>query len=283
MTRKTSRDLSEVRMKLDRAKEHIEIFGRELETFLEHDPPPFGFRPEKNRGVDKTVEYVLYAIVRKPPPPEFALVIGDAIQNMRIALEYFAYELSSPKARKSGTTAFPIYARKPKRFNPSGISTVRGYERAFIKRLQPYSASKIPSDDPLAILRKLSNLDKHQLLIPMIAALKDEDVWVGTTNADLRFSYISRGAVEHDAKIVAFTATPQDPSLGMEVHPNSGLRIQLQNTGIVSFEISVLDLLQMIEHHIRWNIEWGFERGVLPPTWQEVEASQQSDPPPAQS
>jgi hypothetical protein len=267
VTRKPKRDLSQVWLKLDRANAHIEAFRQDLETFLKRDPPPFGFRTEKTPGMDKAVDYALYAVVREPPPREFALIIGDAIQNMRTALEYFAYELSSPKARKSGGTWFPFYMKKPKRFNPSGISTVRGYERAFIKRLQPYIASKIPSDDPLAILRKLSNLDKHQLLIPVIAAaLSDEDVWVGTTNADLRFRYISRGPVEHDTKIVAFTATPQDPSLNMQVQPNSGLRVQLQNTGIVSFEISALDLLKMIEHHIRWNIEWVFERDiVLPP------------------
>jgi hypothetical protein len=261
-----ARDLSSVYLKLDRAKEHIETFRDDLKTFLKLDPPPFGFRTEKNFGVDKAVEYVLYAIVRQPPPREFALAIGDAIQNMRIALEYFAYEVSSPNARAEGKTAFPILLRKPKRFKPPGIATVKGYERAFIKRLQPYMASKIPSDNPLAILRKLSNLDKHQLLIPVIAALSDEDVWVGTTNADLHFRYISRGPVEHDTKIVAFTATPQDPSRNMDVHPNSGLRVQLQNTGIIGFEISALDLLEMIEHHIRWNIQWVFERGiVLPP------------------
>jgi hypothetical protein len=275
VTRKAKRDLSSVRLKLDRAKEHIEAFRQDLEVFFKRDPPPFGFRSKESPGADKTVEYVLYAIVRKPPPPEFALVIGDAIQNMRSALEYFAYELSSPKARESGTTSFPIYTRKPKRFIPPGISTVRGYEQAFIKRLQPYVASKIPSNDPLAVLRKLSNLDKHQLLIPVISALSDEEVWVATTNAELRFRYISRGPVEHDTKIVAFSATPKNPSLDMDVQPNSGLRVQLQNTGIVGFEISALDVLQMIEHHIRWNIEWEFERGVVLPTWQEVEASQQ--------
>jgi hypothetical protein len=259
---KPARDLSSVYLKLDRAKGHIEAFSQDLKTFLECDPPPFGFRTEKSSAVGEAVEYVLYAIVRKPPPREFALVIGDAIQNMRIALEYFAYELSSPRARKAGRTSFPILLKKPKKFAPSEIVTVKGYERAFIKRLQPYMANKIPSDDPLAVLSKLSNLDKHQLLIPVIAALSDQDVWVGTTNADLRFRYISRGPVEHDTKIVAFTATPQDHSQEMQVQPNSGLQIQLQNTGITSFEIAALDLLEMIEHHIRWSIEWMFERGV---------------------
>jgi hypothetical protein len=272
MTKKQIRDLSQVRLKLDRAGEHIEAFRQDLEAFLERDPPPFAFRTEKSLGAKKTAEYVLYAIVREPPPRCLALVIGDAIQDMRVALEYLAYELSSPEARKSGSTSFPIYEDRAK-FNP-GIATVKGDERALIERVQPYAATKIPSDDPLAVLRRLSNLDKHRLLIPMIATVSAWDSWVGTTNADISFRFIARGAVEHDQKIVVFTAAPIDPALEMEVQPNSGLRVQLQNTGIVGFEIEPLDLLEMIEHHIRHTIiGLYFDYGRLPPTWAEIEAT----------
>jgi hypothetical protein len=274
--RKPTRDLSQVRLKLDRAKLHIETFGNEVEAFLKSDPPPFGFRTEESPGSGEAVEYVLYAIVRQPPRREFALIVGDAVQNMRIALEYLAYELSSPKARKAGTTSFPIYEDAAK-FNPSGIATVKGDERTLIERVQPYAASKIPSDDPLAVLRKLSNLDKHQLLVPMIAAVSLRESWVASDNAEVRFHFIARGPIEHDTKIVAFTATPKDAALDMNVQPRSGLEIQLQNTGIVGFDISALDLLQMIEYHIRQTvIAWSFDYGQLPPTWQEVEASQQT-------
>lgn len=283
MTRKPKPDLSSVHLKLDRANEHIETFRLNLEAFLEGDPAPFDFRTEEPSSPDKSGEYVLYAIVREPPPREFALVIGDAIQNMRIALEYLAYELSSPKARKNGSTAFPIYEDATK-FNPSGIASVKGNERALIERVQPYAASKIPSNDPLAILRKLSNLDKHQLLVPMIAAVRLDESWVASDNADINFRFIARGPVEHDAKIVAFTATPKDPTLDMNVQPRSGLEVQLQNTGIIGFDITALNILQMIEHHIRQTvIAWYFEYGQLPQTWAEVEAMQQTEPPPAQS
>jgi hypothetical protein len=191
---------------------------------------------------------------------------------MRTALEYLAYELSSPKARKSGKTSFPIF-EDPAKFNPSGIATVTGDERALIERVQPYAASNIPSNDPLAILRKLSNLDKHQLLVTMIAAVSVEDSWVASDNADIDLTFIEAGPVEHNAKIMAFTATPQDPLADMKVDTKSGLQIEIQNTGIVGFNITALDLLQMIEYHIRQTvIAWYFEYGRLPPTWAEVES-----------
>lgn len=273
VTRKRKRDLSAVMLKLDRADEHIEAFRLDLEAFLKQDPPPFGFRADPHTRPDKSIECVLYAIVRQQPPRKLALPVGDAIQNMRTALEYLAYELSSPRARKSGQTAFPIYSDETK-FKLKGIpriASIKGYERAFIERVQPYAATKIPSNDPLAILRKLSNLDKHQLLVPMIATVSARDSWVASDNADIDFTFIARGPVEHDTKIVVFTASPQDGSKEMKVDTQSGLEVEISDTGIVGFDISALELLQMIEHHIRWHIEWCFERGVLPRTWKELE------------
>lgn len=270
---KTKPDLSGVLLKLERAEVHIETVRMDLETFLKRDPPPFGFRTEESPGPNKAVEYVLYAIVRKPPPRTVALPIGDAIQNIRSALEHLAYLLASPRAQKTGKTAFPIFTDEC-RFKVIGvprIETIGEDERTLIERVQPYSASKVPDNDPLEILRKLSNLDKHQLLVPMIAAVNTRESWVASDNADIRFRYIARGPVEHDAKIVAFTATPHDPSVDMNVQPRSGLQIQLDKTGIAGFEIDALELLQMLHYHVRHTvIGWWFEYGYMPKTWEEL-------------
>jgi hypothetical protein len=267
-------DLSCVRLKLDRANKHIECFRLNLEAFLKQDPAPFGFRPEERPGAGEAVEHILYAVVRKHPPRELALLIGDAIQNMRTALEYLAYELSSPRARKSGNTSFPIFSDECE-FKVKGlprIKTIKGDERTFIERVQPYAASKVPSDDPLAILRRLSNLDKHQLLVPIIAAVNERESWVASDNAEIRFRFIRRGPVVHDAEIVIFTATPKDPAVDMNVQPQSGLQVQIAENGIKTFQIDALELLQMIEHHIRFIIEMWFDRGFMPKTWKEIEA-----------
>jgi hypothetical protein len=278
---RTPPDLSGVYLKLDRAEAHIESVGEEIKAFCERDPPPFGFRSDPEPRRNQPGDYVLYAIVREPPPRELALPIGDALQNMRAALDHFAYELSSKRAQKSGKTAFPIHTDEC-RFKVKGVpyvETIGGYERTFIERLQPYSASKIPGDNPLAVLRRLSNLDKHRLLVPVIAAVSWHDSWVASSNAEIRFRYIARGPVEHDTKIVAFHAVPEDPSKDMDVQPQSGLQIQLNETGIVGFEIGALELLQTILNYIRWPLEWMFEQRRLPPTVAEQEAAESTTPP----
>src|SRR5205809_138288 len=106
---KRTPDLSGVRLKLHRAKTHIDCVRRETNAFLERDPKPFGIRTDCTPGPDESVEYVLYAIVRERPPRELALPIGDAIQNIRAALDHLVYELATPKARKSIRLQFPIF------------------------------------------------------------------------------------------------------------------------------------------------------------------------------
>lgn len=258
-----------------RAETHLETFRKEAATFSERDPAPFGFRPEDTPRSDKSVEYVLYAVVREQLLSDLAPIVGDVIHNIRSALEHFAWEIT-PRRARSRRTQFPIFTDECefKVRSPPMLKGIKGYERTFIEGMQPYVASNPPRLDPLAILSELSNLDKHRLLVPIIAAVDRTDVWAATSNADITWHFIEVGPVEHDAKIVAFTATPQDPSKEMQVHTQSGLEIRLRDTGADDLGMSARDLLGMILHHVRWNIEWMFERGRLPPTWAEVEALQ---------
>jgi hypothetical protein len=274
----TARDLSGVYLKLQRAETHIQSFHDEVVAFSNRDPKPFDFGVHETVGPNHSIEYDLYAIIREQPPHEMALPFGDAIQNIRSALDYLVYELAPPRVRHKRGTQFPIFTDECefKSRSPPMLRGIKGDERTIIERVQPYAATNLPSDDPLAVLQKLSNRDKHRLLTPMIAAVSETDSWVASDNADVRFTYLARGAVEDGTTIVAFTATPQDPTKEMKVHPQSGLEIQIGNTGIVGFAIGAVDLLRMIHHHVRYTIlDLGFERGFMPPTWAEVQASQQ--------
>lgn len=273
MARESSPDLSSVQLKLDRAAHHIESLRAEMQAFSRRKPSPFDHRTEERPRPDGSVEYVLYAIVREYPPSTWALIIGDAVQNIRAALDHLAYELSTPAGRKRGT-AFPIFDNEDD-FKARGepkIGTIEGDERTLIERVQPYNASKVPADNPLAVLRKLSNLDKHRLLVTTVAAVSEEESWVGSDNADVRFTFFETGPVEHDARIMVVTATPNDPALEMSVEPRTHLEVHVADTGIVSYRIEALDLLHMLQHHVRHSlIEMWFRYGAMPHHWTEVE------------
>jgi hypothetical protein len=266
-------DLSGVLLKLDRAETHIETLGEETRTFLKRNPKPFEVRTDKTPGHNKSIHYILYAVVREDPPPELTPIIGDVIHNLRAALEQLAHELSG---RKSGSQ-FPIFTDEC-RFKVIGkpmINGIKGKERTLIERVQPYIASDPPRSDPLAMINELSNLDKHRLPIPVVAAVNTTESWVGATNAEIRFDHFQPGPVKHDAKVLAFTATPEDPSKEMQVHPQSGLQIQLTDTGAddIYADMSAISVLEMLHHHVRHSIiaMW-FTFGQIPLTWAEVQA-----------
>jgi hypothetical protein len=94
---KAKPDLSGVLLKLQQAETHIQTFRDEVVAFRERDPLPFDFRTEDALGPNRSVEYNLYAIIREEPPRELALPFGDAIQNIRSALDHLVYELAPPK------------------------------------------------------------------------------------------------------------------------------------------------------------------------------------------
>lgn len=143
------------------------------------------------------------------------------------------YELAPPRVRRKRGTQFPIFTDECefKVRSPPMLRGIKGDERTIIERVQPYAATNLPSDDPLAFLQKLSNRDKHRLLTPMIAAVSGTDSWVASNNADVRFTYLAKGAVEDGTTIVAFTATPQDPTKEMKCIPNRDWRHRLATLG----------------------------------------------------
>jgi hypothetical protein len=157
------------------------------------------------------------------------------------------------------------------------IQGIKGDERTLIQKVQPYIASNPPRSNPLAMINELSNLDKHRLPIPIVAAVSTTDSWVGTTNAEIRWDHFEAGPVKHDAKVLAFTATPENPTKEMKVHPQSGLQIQLTDTGAddIYGDMSAIAVLEMLQHHVRRSvIEWWFTFRQMPLTWAEVQALQ---------
>lgn len=150
-----------MRLKLTRAKEHVDDLTRELLAFEERNP---------YEGVaevsDDGLEWWMRAVVREEPNPYWSTVIGDAVHNMRSALDYLTCELVIKNGGTVTTsTQFPIYDRKDKFAKGTGRRLAGMDSRAvtLIETLQPYY-KPVPSEHPLSVLAYLSNGDKHRAL-----------------------------------------------------------------------------------------------------------------------
>jgi hypothetical protein len=203
--------LDGARLRLDRARFHMDeldvafrsYLADHWETSLHPEVPeaPWNFR------------------FTREPPHYFGVIIGEAVQNLRSALDYLVYELaihdrggSKPRTR----TQFPICTTPGNFFRGREyIRPLLGEHRRRIRKLQPYQ-SKDPAAHPLAILNRLSNTDKHRLLLTVfneLGGVPDARIDVRTntyqgTKAAVAASYLRGTEPIEDLK-------RRDPDLGL--------------------------------------------------------------------
>jgi hypothetical protein len=105
--------------------------------------------------------------------PTFAVIVGETIQNIRTALDYLVYSLVlHTRGRKpKNMTQFPLSATAGDFFSKRyQIAELPGELRRRIRKLQPYQ-TKSQRSASLNLLRRLSNADKHRLLVVMDARI----------------------------------------------------------------------------------------------------------------
>lgn len=172
--------LSEPRLKLGRAYEHLATLKDELEAFMSDRPHPYAVVAQKHP--DEPI-CLLRLKVFRPVPVRLGLLVGDFAHNARASLDYLARQLSllaKPElARlpaKERLVEFPIFLKEP----PGGIKTNKGLNfmsddaKTEIEALQPYKRVAPPGapwtgpeDDWLWLLYRLVNRDKHRQIAPV--------------------------------------------------------------------------------------------------------------------
>ena len=78
-----------VRLELARAHQHLEDLRGEVDAFFES--PPFRYVLHKD---ESELNYVLVGYLTHWLPEMLPLIIGDCLQNMRVALDHLAWALA---------------------------------------------------------------------------------------------------------------------------------------------------------------------------------------------
>jgi hypothetical protein len=184
-------DFSSVWRKRDRAKYHLDALTR-LSEIYEADYP-YGVAYEAHADM---TEHIWRAYVRRQPPPEWGIPIGEFLFNLRSCLDNLAYAFAcSTTATPSDKTEFPIYRHKLGfDNNRHKISDLPAPVQAVIEELQPFQhgqqpltwpptppleidgltvpghpghtdmVPEHPASNPLWHLQVLNNVDKHRLI-----------------------------------------------------------------------------------------------------------------------
>lgn len=184
-------DLSSSHAKVKRAADHLETLNRELRANI-HESHPYSIVPDFNK------ENGWLSLKFKPEPADlgFSVVLGELIHDLRSALDHIVSALVAANgATLTIRHQFPIYTDETTFDNRVGTAAspkrdLEGITFGFdeIRRIQPFVLKPNPSAAALALLQRLSNSDKHRLLV-MFTAIPERH--------EVRVSYDAGQIIDH--------------------------------------------------------------------------------------
>lgn len=169
------------RSKIDRAREHLHALTGEIDAWREadRDRAPFADQSVDSDGVTHRIRFDW----GDDPPPllRWSLLTGDCAHNLRSALDHLAWQLALRDVDEPGErTCFPIYGSREhymmanKRGLPtprSGLSKIDSIAdrsvRQAIEDAQPFNGPFQLEHEPLWVLARIDNIDKHRLVLPV--------------------------------------------------------------------------------------------------------------------
>jgi hypothetical protein len=150
-------DLRSARLKIERAKKHIADLDAQRVAFLGTDP--YHGIPKFN-AVANCTEYIIQSL--PAIPDSIPLILGDAVHNLRSALDYLACELVRSVGVDPKKVYFPI-SDSPEQYEADSGGKTKGMPpeaKNDIDQMRPYRGG----NDAIWAIHKLDIIDKHRLL-----------------------------------------------------------------------------------------------------------------------
>jgi hypothetical protein len=243
-------------LKLARARRHRADLAAEVASFLARRP--FGSRHESEPGDGAAMVHHVFAVVNEQPPVEWAPIIGDAVHNLRSALDHVLWACADPNERHP-RAQYPLCSTEAD-YDEKAARWLRGVSARrcdLIRGTQPYRwAEPNRAWHGGAVLQRLDNDDKHRTLHTLAAFA--ENRWTGVSNAELRTTMLlpPYASLDDGVEVWRFEATPNDPSQRVVVTP------------VIEMEVGIKctfgDLLSTIDHLARF-VEWDVVRPLEHP------------------
>jgi hypothetical protein len=159
--------IDRIRLKVERAKEHIADLDDAIRRFGESEP--YEISTKEKTAIEQTAFYVAKI---NPVPDHISLILGDAVHNLRSALDHLAWQLvEAGGGVPDRDTMFPIY-QTPKRYaavlKGGKIKGAHPGAVKLISAMQPYPTR----DQTLWEINRLDIVDKHQLIVTVTLLYK---------------------------------------------------------------------------------------------------------------
>jgi hypothetical protein len=194
--------LDSANLKLIRALEHINAIEQYSRRYARRKPHIIVTDAKGRETAD----------IRKAPPDDIAVIAGEALYQLRSALDHLAFDLvklnrvGTPLPPKwEGKCSFPLWTdppKKPPAYNcfEKQLPNISKAAFGFIESVQPYhkrSTSTITVPKTIGWLAHLSNIDKHRHLNVIETNLLHREV-LTTIHGSIS---VARSGLKHGAEI----------------------------------------------------------------------------------
>jgi hypothetical protein len=239
--------MESVDAKMVRAHENIEALNREINDWFSTIKINIILKTTPDQSLPWLVIYASDYI----PPVRLSVLVGECVHNMRSAVDNLICGLARTlkPTCKCRDLAFPL-SRDLEDWNEKSEKALKGIApeaKEIIKNLQPWSDTVIPN--PLLILNKLSNIDKHRACNFTLPHNSNAVFLIHCRNGDVLEVSADKPLYLGDVQTLTL---PMDKKL---VEPSA--RVQASGTLILSFqeesdwdEVPVIQVLQMCFDHI---------------------------------
>ena len=159
LTRNFKMDLTGSKLKLSRAKSHLEELLEEIKEYISNSEIQFF------EEVDDNNDRILKVKLKQTLPTSYSLVVGDIIANIRSSLDYLAVELSKEINGKPKRVYYPFCSSEEEFDVKSRSVFLKNFTREAIHKIkltEPYK----DGDIAFWALNKIRNHDSHNFLLP---------------------------------------------------------------------------------------------------------------------
>lgn len=261
--------LAGAELKLNRAREHVTSLEAEIRSFGRRHPQPV--RLTLRDDPSPQLIPVMVEEVRHPDPVMGAIV-GDALHNFRSALDYVAWELvrqgSQPERREDEPSAeqigFPIIGRpsrsglEPEEYLARTlihkVPGIQNVHETIVRSHQPYRRRNLAERHPLALLQKLSNVDKHREVRPVLWAPTQWRLHVEPP-ADCQVVGVKMGPdagypLRVGAEVFYITVVDKSACSGLDVSPDATFTVAFQERLGFDEPVGAFEILDWIANEV---------------------------------
>ncbi len=229
-----------MRAKLARADHHLDLLYDEIGRWSDLNPCSIS----RESNTDGTEHVFRLHIAPRPDVWRWAVLMGDALFNLRCALDHIIYALAIVHTGQDppdddAKLAFPITS-SPEKFKASQwrISSLPQLVQTGIEKAQPYNRTHRSGWQPLWWLAQLNDVDKHRLsILQPIAAVPDEVV-IDAEPGSFRVLWNSSAYIDGTPVLVVRLKEP-DPNVYVDLKMTGAVVIKVEDERPIGVVLSL--------------------------------------------